>query len=70
MRCDECSCIYIDRNDYYKHMRNFHKMSVPHCDAGNEKTSATAIMNQKNTLLLNTATVSSDNTLPNKSVLR
>ncbi|XP_018915144.2 uncharacterized protein [Bemisia tabaci] len=24
LRCDECSCIYLDENDYHKHMRNFH----------------------------------------------
>lgn len=24
-RCDACSCIYIDPEDYYKHMRNFHE---------------------------------------------
>lgn len=28
MRCDACSCIYIDQNDYYKHMRNFHKVNT------------------------------------------
>ncbi|XP_014244139.1 uncharacterized protein LOC106663651 isoform X2 [Cimex lectularius] len=25
LRCDACSCIYIDPQDYYKHMRNFHQ---------------------------------------------
>jgi len=24
-RCDACSCIYIEAEDYYKHMRNFHQ---------------------------------------------
>ncbi|XP_039292411.1 zinc finger protein 658B isoform X3 [Nilaparvata lugens] len=27
LRCDPCSCIYLDKNDYYKHMRNFHKIT-------------------------------------------
>ncbi|RZF37801.1 hypothetical protein LSTR_LSTR007163 [Laodelphax striatellus] len=27
LRCDACSCIYVDKNDYYKHMRNFHKIT-------------------------------------------
>ncbi|CAH1403633.1 unnamed protein product [Nezara viridula] len=25
LRCDACSCIYIDERDYFKHMRNFHQ---------------------------------------------
>ncbi|KAK9504248.1 hypothetical protein O3M35_010623 [Rhynocoris fuscipes] len=25
LRCDACSCIYIDPADYYKHMKNFHE---------------------------------------------
>lgn len=25
LRCDACSCIYIDKSDYNKHMRNFHQ---------------------------------------------
>lgn len=25
LRCDECSCIYIDESDYNKHMKNFHR---------------------------------------------
>uniref|UniRef100_A0A1B6K951 C2H2-type domain-containing protein n=1 Tax=Graphocephala atropunctata TaxID=36148 RepID=A0A1B6K951_9HEMI len=28
LRCDACSCIYIDDKDYYKHMRNFHQVDV------------------------------------------
>ncbi|XP_075220761.1 uncharacterized protein LOC142324049 [Lycorma delicatula] len=28
LRCDACSCIYIDQSDYYKHMRNFHKVNT------------------------------------------
>ncbi|XP_054258325.1 uncharacterized protein LOC128983170 [Macrosteles quadrilineatus] len=28
LRCDACSCIYIDEKDYYKHMRNFHHKDV------------------------------------------
>ncbi|KAK9504246.1 hypothetical protein O3M35_010621 [Rhynocoris fuscipes] len=25
LRCDACSCIYIDPANYYKHMKNFHE---------------------------------------------
>ncbi|KAK7871840.1 hypothetical protein R5R35_006435 [Gryllus longicercus] len=25
LRCDACSCIYIDESDYKKHMKNFHR---------------------------------------------
>lgn len=27
MRCDACSCIYIDASDYNKHMKNFHRQN-------------------------------------------
>ncbi|CAG2061348.1 unnamed protein product [Timema podura] len=29
LRCDACSCIYIDENDYNKHMKNFHRQDSP-----------------------------------------
>jgi hypothetical protein len=29
MRCDACSCIYLDESDYNKHMRNFHRQDSP-----------------------------------------
>ncbi|XP_067010768.1 zinc finger protein 423 [Anabrus simplex] len=29
LRCDACSCIYIDKNDYNKHMKNFHRQNSP-----------------------------------------
>ncbi|XP_069686288.1 uncharacterized protein [Periplaneta americana] len=29
MRCDACSCIYLDENDYKKHMKNFHRQDSP-----------------------------------------
>ncbi|XP_037077820.1 uncharacterized protein LOC119098881 isoform X2 [Pollicipes pollicipes] len=28
LRCDACSCIYIDELDYYKHVRNYHSASA------------------------------------------
>lgn len=34
LRCDACSCIYIEAVDYYKHMRNFHQKYntiIPRC---------------------------------------
>jgi len=29
MRCDACSCIYLDESDYNKHMKNFHRQDSP-----------------------------------------
>ncbi|KAJ9573724.1 hypothetical protein L9F63_008887, partial [Diploptera punctata] len=29
MRCDACSCIYLDATDYNKHMKNFHRQNSP-----------------------------------------
>ncbi|KAJ8883410.1 hypothetical protein PR048_015253 [Dryococelus australis] len=29
LRCDACSCIYLDQSDYDKHMRNFHRHDSP-----------------------------------------
>lgn len=29
LRCDECSCIYINEDDYHKHMKNFHRKESP-----------------------------------------
>lgn len=29
MRCDACSCIYLDESDYKKHMKNFHRQDSP-----------------------------------------
>ncbi|PSN38014.1 hypothetical protein C0J52_19288 [Blattella germanica] len=29
LRCDACSCIYLDARDYNKHMKNFHRQDSP-----------------------------------------
>ncbi|XP_063242069.1 uncharacterized protein LOC134542080 [Bacillus rossius redtenbacheri] len=29
LRCDACSCIYLDQSDYDKHMNNFHRHDSP-----------------------------------------